>query len=469
MPTPVGSQVRKLVAATLALVGCRILSGWDSLLAGVAALTIILTLAVSIVGGMPRLRRVLLVLALPITTLANALVFALGGFVMLLGVKGLLPDGQIVFNGPPWNLAFGLVPLAAAANLVWLARPGLAPRRLQCIRLANVASAGYSVWAWYAMEGSARLSFPPPVATIVIIGLAIVSLATLAWDARAQASSNPAAPRRGRRTLVPAATLLIVVALGVAMFPVYRKRQVAHSLEPFGLYANFGVIFPGWRAPIDVPFDLYDYLGEISGVAAPETFKGDVGQAGRLLNSLPWLEFVIVNELPAEGERILQPLAGHARLRQIVLRGAGVSDEVLADACHIPGLSRAVFGRAQITDAGLANLAGAIWLQALVIQETPISGDGLVHLQSLPRLAQLDLSGTDIGDRQLAELPRFKTLVSLSLENTRVTDEGLASLARCKTLKQVNLNGTHVTESGVTGLRRALPACDVVWWAGQSH
>jgi hypothetical protein len=462
---PAGSQVWKLVVATLALVGCRVLSQWDSLLAGVSALAVILVLAVGVVAGMPRLRRVLLAIVAPFATLANALVLALSAFVMLLGLQGLLPDGRIGGDGPPWNLVCGLVPLAAAANLVWMGRPTLSRRWLHCIRLLNLASAGYAVWAWYwcMTEGPARVGFPPPIATAVLIGLAIVSLATLTLDARAQASSNPASPGRVRRRLVPTAALLIVVGLGLALFPVYRKRQVARSLEPFGMYANFGIVFPGWKLPIEVRFDLYDYLGEISGVASLEAFKGDVGQAGWLLDSLPWLDFVIVNELPADGERILQPLAGHTRLRQISLKGVGVTDETLADAGRIPALNRAVFHHARITDAGLANLAGAIWLQALVIHETPISGDGLVHLRSLPRLSELNLGGTDVGDRQLAELPRFKALVSVSLENTRVTDEGLASLARCTTLKQVNLNGTHVTERGVEGLRRALPTCDVVW------
>lgn len=64
-------------------------------------------------------------------------------------------------------------------------------------------------------------------------------------------------------------------------------------------------------------------------MAAPEAFKGDAGDAGQQSKSLPWLDFVIVNRLPADGERILQLLAGHTRLRQIALMGAGVTDETL--------------------------------------------------------------------------------------------------------------------------------------------
>src|SRR5580704_17704783 len=85
---PAGSQVWELVVATLALVGCRVLSQWDSLLAGVSALAVILVLAVGVVAGMPRLRRVLLAIVAPFATLANALVLALSAFVMLLGLQG---------------------------------------------------------------------------------------------------------------------------------------------------------------------------------------------------------------------------------------------------------------------------------------------------------------------------------------------------------------------------------------------
>jgi len=472
--TPVGSQVRKLLIATLALVACRVVSQWDNLFAVVAAATVILVLAVSIAAGMPRLRRVLpvlLVAILPIATLANALAFALSAFIMLLGAQGLLADGSIGFGGPPWNLAFGLVPLAAAANLVWLARANLAWRWLRCVWLANLASAGYSAWVfhWCMAKSPERIGFPPPAAIVVLLGLAIVSLAALALDTRAQAQSSPPNLGRARRRLVPATALLVFVALGPALFPVYRKRQVARSLEQFGMYAHFGIVFPGWRAPVTVPFSLYDYLGEISGVAArrpglpPDAFKGDADHAGRMLKSLPWLEFVAVNQLPEDGERILQPLAGHARLHEVALIGAGVTDETLADTARIPGLNRAAFHQARITDAGLANLAGATWLQSLSFYQTPISGDGLVHLRSLPRLSQLNLTGTNVGDRQLAELAGFKALASLWLDHTQVTDEGLPSLARCKTLKLIDLSGTAVTKNGVDQLRRALPTCEVVW------
>ncbi len=260
-----------------------------------------------------------------------------------------------------------------------------------------------------------------------------------------------------------ASALLIFAAIWLALFPTYRKRLIARSLDACGLGANFGVVFPGWTSPIEVPFDWYDYLGEINGVSAPEAVKGDISQAGRLLNSLPWLDFVAVNELPSGAERLLRPLAGHMRLRQLALKGAGVTDETLADVAHIPGLNRVVLERAQITDAGLANLASLQWLQILVIRQTPISGDGLAVLRSLPRLSELSLSDTEVGDKQVSELVRCKALVRLSLANTRVTDEGLALLPRCTTLKVIDLSGSQVTESGVDRLRQALPNCDIVW------
>ncbi|MGH7137855.1 MAG: hypothetical protein ACREHD_19060, partial [Pirellulales bacterium] len=209
--------------------------------------------------------------------------------------------------------------------------------------------------------------------------------------------------------------------------------------------------------------EWYDYLGEVTGVAAPEAIKGDAHQAGMLLNTLPWLEFIIVNELPADGSRLLKPLAGHRGIRQIALKGPGVTDETLADAGRIPALNSAVFDRARVSDAGLDGLAGASWLQRVAIRRTPISGEGLDHLQSLPRLTDLDLSGTDVGDAQIGALTRLKMLRVVSLNDTPLTDEGLAALASCRALATIDLSGTRVTANGVERLRRALPGCTVVW------
>jgi hypothetical protein len=459
--TPAGSQARKLIAATIALVGCRIVSLGNSMAAGFAAVTVVLILAVSIIAGMPRVRRMLLIAALPASVLANAVALGIGSFVMLLGTQGLLVDGRIGHQGPPWNVAFTLVPLAAAANLLWLARPALTARWPGRLWLVNLASAAYSAWCWRAAEGFSH-DLPLPVAPAILLSLAILSMATLTWQARARASSGTAHPCRGRCLLVSALAALIFGAIWVALFPAYRNRELARSLETFGWHANVGVILPGWKLPIQVLWEWHDYLGEIDGAWAQD-LKGDVGQAGRVLNSLPWLASVAVEDLDPGASRILQPLAGQTRLRQVDLMGAGVTDETLADAGRIPGMNRAVFDRAQITDAGLANLAGSPWLQFLAIRQTPISGEGVVHLRSLPRLTELDLSGTDVGDRQVAELRRFKGLVRLTLDDTRLTDDGLASLARCKTLKRIALSGTRVTESGVAQLRRALPNCNVVW------
>lgn len=60
---PVGSQTRKPIAATLALIGCRVVSQLNGLIAGFAGVVIIWVLAVSIIAGMPRIRRLLLILA----------------------------------------------------------------------------------------------------------------------------------------------------------------------------------------------------------------------------------------------------------------------------------------------------------------------------------------------------------------------------------------------------------------------
>jgi hypothetical protein len=459
-----GSQTRKLIAAALALAGCRLLSLWDSVAAGCAALLVIVALAASIIGSMPRVRRILLISAMPIAVLGNAVVFALGAFVVLLGSQGLLDQGRIG-DGPQWSWGFALVPAAALVNLVWLAWPTSAARRPRAIWLMNLSSAIYAIGYWRAERGQAELeTFSLPVEATLLIVLTALSLMMLTFEAAAGASQVSTRTRRvWRCTMVSTFAVLICAAIGLAAFPAYHKRQVARELEQFGLWANFGAIAPHWYLPSDIRFDWYDYLGEINGASAPELLNGDAGQAASLLNSLPWLQFLIVNELPAEGERILRPVAGHARLRTVALKGPGVTDAALVDAAQLPALNRAVFERSRITDDGLANLRAASWLQVLMICKTPITGDGLVHLVSLPRLTDLNLSGTSFGDRQVALLPQFNSLISLWLIDTQVTDSGLTTLRQCKKLKTVHLSGSRVTLEGVERLRRALPNCNVMW------
>lgn len=459
------SQTRKLILASLALVVCRIVSAWNSIAAGSAAVLVLAVLAASVMADMPRTRRVLLRVMLPITTLANAFVFALGAFGILLAAQGLLVYGR-TGRGPAWNWAFALVPTAAAVNLAALGRTRSTPRWTMYVWLVNLASACYAVWHW-RIEDPLLSDLGVPVATMMVIGLVVLSLTTLTWDGRDRAPSQPVRSVR-RRVLMPAA--LVIFLLWLALVPAYRKRQLDRALDAFGLSANFGIVFPGWRLPFELRWEWYDYLGEVSGASAPKALKGDANQAGSLLNTLPWLAVIIVNELPADGSRLLQPLAGHKSVRQIALKGPGVTDETLADAARLPAIYSAVFDRARITDDGLASLAGAIWLQRVAIRRTPISGAGLVHLRSLPRLAELELSGTDVGDQQIGVLTQFTALRAISLNDTPLTDDGLAALASCKTLTTIDLSGTRVTAAGVESLRKALPGCTVVWnGTGDEH
>ncbi|MGH7134824.1 MAG: hypothetical protein ACREHD_03740, partial [Pirellulales bacterium] len=308
------------------------------------------------------------------------------------------------------------------------------------------------------------MGFAVPVATTFLIGVVIASLTTIAWDGRARLATTGGDPRPLRaRKVVPAAGLILVGLVWLALVPVHHKRQVAHSLNAAGFHANFARIFPSWRLPFDLPFEYYAYFGEVNSVWALEGIKGDVNEVGRLLGTLPWLEYLQVNQIPPTGQRLLQPLAGHARLRHIGLDGAGVTDETLAIVGQVPALNGVALINGQFTDDGLAHLAGAKWLQYLSIRDTPISGEGLRHLISLPRLTRLDLGGTQIGDRQLVAIGQFTTLEVLSLNDTTISDDGLPALAPCKTLRMIDLSGTRITATGVERLRRALPASTVVW------
>ncbi|HET6879758.1 MAG TPA: hypothetical protein VFI31_06375 [Pirellulales bacterium] len=461
---PVRSHARKLIIASLALAVCRVVSNWDSILAGLSALLVLAVLAASIVAGMPRVRRILLAPALPLVILLNALVFALGAFVVFLGAQDMLPDGRIG-NALPWSWGFTVVPLAAAANFVALAKPGPGWRWRRPVWLANLASACYAAFFWRSGEAyTLVMGFAVPVAATFLVGVVIASLTTIVWDARARSATagGDRRPLRARK-VVPAAGLIIVGLVWLALVPVYRKRQIAHALNAAGFHASFGRFFPSWRLPFNLPFEFYAYFGEVNSVSAFEGIKGDMDEVGRLLGALPWLEYLQVNQIPPTGQRLLQSLAGNMRLRHIGLQGAGVTDETLAIVGQIPALNGVALINGQFTDDGLAHLAGAKWLQYLAIRETPISGEGLRHLTSLPRLTRLDLGGTQIGDRQLAVIGQFTVIEMLSLNDSTISDDGLSALAPCKTLRMIDLTGTLVTAEGVERLRRTLPACTVVW------
>ncbi|HEX7377679.1 MAG TPA: hypothetical protein VF278_11235, partial [Pirellulales bacterium] len=341
MTMPHCTPTQKLIAAALALTGCRILSAWDSVLAAVVAFAILLVLTVDFLSHMPRLRRILTFAVLPTATLVNAGMFALGSFGVLLGAQGLLVYDRIG-GGLPWSWAFAIVPIAAGINIVAFALPETRSRKIS-VWSANLALAAYAAWHWTTEASYARMlgRALPAVATL-LLAVSIMSWAAVTLDT--PGSSPQAGARKSRawrRGLVLGAAVAVTGLLWAALIPVYHNRQIAQTLASHGLSANFGTLPPGWRLPFELPLEWYDYLGEVTGVFAPESFKGDPDAAGRLLSTLPGLWFFNVNDLPEGGERILEPLAVNKRLAQIGLNGPGVIDKTLADAARLPALNLA--------------------------------------------------------------------------------------------------------------------------------
>ncbi|MBS0207020.1 MAG: hypothetical protein JSS49_29440 [Planctomycetes bacterium] len=190
----------------------------------------------------------------------------------------------------------------------------------------------------------------------------------------------------------------------------------------------------------------------------------------------------------------LEPLQRMSHLRELQLRGDGVSDDVLTFVGRVPHLiSLTLDGRitnnglkslsglkslqrlsleGDFDDAGLVHLADLKNLESLVLKSDHVTGTGLAHLSSLPKLRLFKLRALKTGDSLAAlkdwpalealnladegttdeilrTLPESDRIKSVSLLCSSVTDQGLASLQRLGGLEELNLQLTHVTDKGL--------------------
>ncbi len=117
----------------------------------------------------------------------------------------------------------------------------------------------------------------------------------------------------------------------------------------------------------------------------------------------------LLNMKPLSNED-LKTILGHKDLRNLMLHGDNVSDELLR-----------VFQEAEADN-----------LQALTISYASITADGLRHLAGMKNLERLTLQGDSITDEGLGHLTGMESLYNLHVGDTSVTGTGLSSLSSKK-------------------------------------
>ncbi|HJT33938.1 MAG TPA: hypothetical protein VJ783_17970 [Pirellulales bacterium] len=432
------ARARMLIAAAVALAGCRLLGAWHSIVGTSAAGVVMVALAIGIVSVSPRLRRVLFFLALPLAVLANAAMLGRGSILAWMGTQGLLEDGLLAMN-LPWTPLFWCVPIAAAVNLWAFAKPSGSGFRNQRGG-AMVANAMISLLAVYWMIHGAQLyrTGSPPLGALLPLAVAAISFAVLVWDAPPPDLGTTPGRRSApwRIAFVTAVSLAIVTAILVASAPVYRQRKTITELESFGFR-----LMPGWVSHLELPPG--------ASIDADESER-----LGQLLTRLPELSSLSISNLRPGAGRLLRPLAGR-RLTHLELIGPGVTDETLADLAALPALAYLNISQSNITDAGLADLAKLPGLQTLDLSDTTISGEGLSKLASLPRLWGVELRNVPLDDGDLSALKQFPAIRHLNLRGTRVTDDGIERLRAALPLPVI-ING--VLGPAMPGIAPAAPA-----------
>ncbi|MEX2122178.1 MAG: hypothetical protein WD847_21540 [Pirellulales bacterium] len=444
-----------MILATVGLVGCRILSAWHSVGGMVAGALVVGALLTVLVGRSQRARRWAPFTARLVAVLANAAALGIGAFVMLLAITGLLADGRLGTR-VDWGWEFACVPVAAAVSLAVLAWPR--SRRTRWTHDAAIGLNGaltvYGFWYWWVHERGTYLPSPPPLGTMLLLGLAAVTVMALVWDSAslAGASGAPAScaagnlRRRLRPALVAATTAAVCLLLWISFQPVYQHRRRVAVLDSMGCQVEYHPMQNAVMSNVMYPFVpdslCPPYFCPVQQVFVPRGARlqaADGRQLGELLKELPQLEGLHVWEIPPGAGRTLQPYDVDSKIVHLTLHGDGVTDETLADIAGFKWLESADFRNSRITDSGLKHLAGLPRLQGIRLDGAAVTGEGLVQLKSLGLLTMLDLSNTQIDDADLGHLHQLKSL------------------------QQLNLQLTRVTADGVRKLEKALPRCRVAW------
>jgi hypothetical protein len=123
---------------------------------------------------------------------------------------------------------------------------------------------------------------------------------------------------------------------------------------------------------------------------------------------------------------------------------------------HEPGARWRYRESCRVDETGRLHVPAGADLRELDLRGTGVTDEGLAAVTGLPGLRVLDLSTTAVTDGGLRVLPELALLETLRLCGTGVTDAGLAPLRRLTRLTELDLRETAVTDEGLAALRRAL-------------
>lgn len=174
--------------------------------------------------------------------------------------------------------------------------------------------------------------------------------------------------------------------------------------------------------------------------------------------------------------KYLESLRNMNHLKQLDLRGDGISNDALIRVGAVPGLLTLTIGGhftndglqnlvglkslrhlsldGNFDDEGLSHLADLTNLESLVLMSDRLTGTGLGHLSKLPKLRMLKL-GRLGSTLTLTPLKDWPALESLNLSTDRMTDEMLLTLPETDQVKSLSLHGAHaVTDDGLLALSR---------------
>jgi hypothetical protein len=168
----------------------------------------------------------------------------------------------------------------------------------------------------------------------------------------------------------------------------------------------------------------------------------------RLLKRVRGLDCLVAGE--SFDDDALWGIAGHSRLRELILPGSRVTDAGLA-ALTSPELDTLFLDDTSISDAGLVYVARLSGLRHLALDRTQVTDAGMAFLAGL-ELVELSLKGTRVGDAGVAQLESTRSLERVWLSGSRISDDAVTSLSRLPNLNWLEINNTAVTDEGVARL-----------------
>ncbi len=156
---------------------------------------------------------------------------------------------------------------------------------------------------------------------------------------------------------------------------------------------------------------------------------GHVTDAGlEHLRNMTELRMLVLWNNPISGAG-LKYLRRLKKLRHLDLNNTAVTEEQLANLRELTGLERIdLANNPQLTGSFLEHVADLPNLKELVLRGSGITDSALIHLKRARNLHSLMLDRTNVTDEGLSHLRDFKSLRALDLTQTAVTASGVASI-----------------------------------------